>query len=159
MENNIISINPNGYFVYYAVLVTIATTLGIIVYVLLRNPNARRMQFRNMAPVSKLKSLFAALIVAIPIIVYAHIDSWSYFYTVSRNKAAIIINYYFPSRTIHVQITDKLKIVTENYFRKGGMKYRIKIIEADQNLYSSQLMDISQAEANSANLKKAIKSN
>ncbi len=147
MEEIIIAIDPGQQTVYFAFYVFFSVTMGIIAYVLMRYPSARRPQFRNGKVFSPHVSLLVALLIAIPITLISYRDSWSYFYTVGKEDTALVIEYLFPGQLERAEITDALQITTTTHFLKSGIKKRIIITDGEKQ-YVSQWMHRSEAEHN-----------
>jgi len=157
MEKTILSLNADGYFVHFAFLVAIGLALGIIVYVISKHPGTRREQFRNFSAIPLPISLILGLAVAIPIIIYAYISSWSYFYSIGTTNGTIIIGYHFPKRTVFIDITNQIEITDTIHIGKSGPKYRLKIATPDGSQYFSQLISKDRAEAATLHLNNIMK--
>jgi hypothetical protein len=139
MENEIIHIDYKMTMVFSFFYIFFFATIGFIVYMLMRKPSARRELFSELPAASGLSSLVAALLIAVPGIAYVYINSWSNFYSISKNDASLTLKYIYPERTENVDISNTLQIGKSMHVSRGGVMYRIKIIDSRGKVYRSIL--------------------
>lgn len=145
-------------YVNFLLFSAVSVFFGTVVYLLMRRPSLRRVEFRMVTggPASRRSAIIASSIVALPFLIYGYCDSWMHYYRLSSDGAALILDYRFPERTYLISDLSGLKVVTEAEVRKG-IFYRIKLIDTARHEYTSQLMNRKQWEENLAALTSELK--
>jgi hypothetical protein len=136
----LLSISPDGYFVYFSLFAGICLLLSVVIYLLLGSGRFRRSHYSGLGSVSKRKASIVAAVFFLVSLVYFYMDSWSYFYTLKVEESSVEVGYVFPERYSRIPFSDISSLQASSHIRKGGTKYRLVIQTTDGEEYASQLL-------------------
>ena len=136
----LLSISPEGFFIYFSLFTGLFLVVAVVVYVLLRSRRSRRSQFSGLGSVSKPTAFIVAAVLFLVPLSYFYTDSWSYFFTLRVEGDAIELGYVFPERHRSIAFSDITSVQASSHVRKAGTKYRLIVQTTDGEQYASQLL-------------------
>ncbi len=163
MEELVFAVDKDLHIIHFSFFVFFALTISLVIFVLLRNPAARRKQFRGGRAVSFTTSALVSSLIAVTIIILAYNYNWRYFYNLKYDDEGIFVEYYLPYRKMRIgdskmMVSDSKMMVSNSklivsdsvsvlradikaYTGRYGVRYRLIITdESESRVYVSQLM-------------------
>jgi len=138
--STLLSINPGGYFIYFAAMSAVVMLLSLVVYLALHTKKARRQAFQNWGTLSTKNSLLLILPLALLAFYAIYQQSFGHFFSLQSKQQQIEMLYHYPNTKIRLALSDIEEISVSSHIKRSGLQYRLIIHARDGQQYSSQLI-------------------